>query len=234
MIEFSNKMIDKKAIIILGAPGAGKGTQANLLAERFGLEHIETSKILEKAFKERSGSIEIDGKKYSFEKEIEIWKNGELCSPPLVVHLLQDKIKELAKDQKSIIFSGSPRTLFEAEKIMPLLEALFGRKNISIFFLKLGVEGSVFRNSHRRICELMRHPVVWHDETENLKHCPLDGSKLLKRALDKPEIIEERYKVFERRTLPIVERIKEYGYNITKIDAAPSVADIFQELLSHL
>jgi len=227
-------MPNPKAIIILGAPGAGKGTQANLLAERFGLKHIETSKILEKAFKKKRGAIQVDGKEYSFEKEIEIWKNGELCSPPLVVHLLQNKIKELAKEQKSIVFSGSPRTLFEAEKIMPLLEDLFERKNIFIFFLKLSVEDSVFRNSHRRICQLMRHPIIWHDETKNLKRCPMDGSELLKRELDKPEIIEERYRVFEKRTLPIIESIEEYGYKIIKVNGAPPVADIFQELSSHL
>ena len=227
-------MSNSKAIIILGAPGAGKGTQANLLAERFGLEHIETSKILEKEFKEKRGAIEIDGKKYSFEKETEIWKNGELCSPPLVVHFLQDKIKELAKDQKSIIFSGSPRTLFEAEKIMPLLEDLFGHKNIFIFFLKLRVQDSVFRNSHRRICELMRHPILWNHETQNLKHCPLDGSELLKRELDKPEVIEERCRVFEKRTLPIILWLKEHQYEVGEINGAPSVADIFQELSSYL
>ena len=227
-------MIDPKAIIILGPPGAGKGTQANLLAEHLGLEHIETSKILEKVFRERKGSVKIDGKEYSFEKEIEMWKSGELCSPPLVVHLLQGKIKELALAQKSIVFSGSPRTLFEAEKIMPLLENLFGRKNIFIFFAKLSVEESVFRNSHRRICELMRHPILWNKEAENLKYCPLDGSKLIKRGLDKPEIIKERCKVFEKRTRPILKWLREHGYEITEINAAPPVANIFKEISSYL
>ena len=106
---------------------------------------------------------------------------------------LQEKIKALSKEKKGIVFAGSPRTLYEAEKILPLLEKLYGKANIKIFLLDLPLEQSIWRNSHRRICELMRHPILYNKETLKLTHCPLDGSKLIKRALDKPEVIKKRY-----------------------------------------
>jgi adenylate kinase family enzyme len=72
-----------KVIILMGPPGSGKGTQAELLAERLNLFHLETSKILEEKFKEKTkGEILIEGKKYSFSKEKKLWEEGKLCSPP--------------------------------------------------------------------------------------------------------------------------------------------------------
>ncbi len=227
----------QKVFIILGPPGAGKGTQANLLAERFGLEHNETSKVIEAFFKKNSSNkdlkLEIEGENYPVSEEIRKWKEGELCSPPFVVWLLEEKIKKLAKEKKGVVFSGSPRTIYEAKKIMPLLKNLYSEEKIKIFFLKLSVKDSVFRNSHRRICSLARHPIIWSEETENLTICPLDGSKLQKRELDDAEIIKERYKVFEKRTLPILDWLKENNYEVIKIDGSPPVAEVFHNVLNH-
>ncbi len=226
-----------QVFIILGAPGAGKGTQSNLLAEQFGLEHNETSKVIESFFHSdactQDTELEIEGKKYPVSEEMRKWKEGELCSPPFVVWLLEKKIEKLAQQGKGIVFSGSPRTIYETERIMPLLKKLYGKQKIRVFFIKLSIEDSVWRNTHRRICKLMRHPILWHEETKNLTICPLDGSKLLKRELDKPEIIKERYKVFEKRTLPILKWMEEHQYEVAEIDGAPSVAEVFQSILSN-
>jgi len=225
-----------KVVILMGPPGSGKGTQAELLAERLNLFHLETSKILEEKFREKTkGDILIEGKKYSFSKEKKLWEAGKLCSPPFVTYLVIEKIKELKKARKNLVLSGSPRTLYEAERVIPVLEKLYGKKNIVCFFLEISPEETIFRNSHRRICELMRHPILYLKENEKLKRCPLDGSRLIKRGkLDKPDTIRVRLKEYKERTYPVIEYLKKRKIKIEKINGSPPPAIVFEEILKKL
>jgi adenylate kinase len=225
-----------KVIIIMGPPGAGKGTQADLLAERLNLFHLETSKILEEKFREKTkGEILIEGEKYSFSKEKKLWEAGKLCSPPFVTYLIIEKIKKLKKAGKNLVLSGSPRTLYEAERVIPVLEKLYRKKNIKCFFLEISPKETIFRNSHRRICELMRHPILYLKENEKLKRCPLDGSRLIKRGkLDKPETIKVRLKEYKERTYPVIEYLKKRKIKVEKINGSPPPAIVFENILKKL
>jgi len=225
----------KQAIILLGAPGSGKGTQANLVGEKLGLYHLETSKLLEQEFNNpKQGFVEIKGNKYFFKKERELWETGKLCSLPFVFFLIERKIKELTKEARGIVFTGSPRKVTEAEILIPFLEEIYGRDNLKILFLELSLEQSVWRNSHRKICQLMRHSILYNEETAKLKLCPLDGSKLIKRELDRPEIIEKRFKVFEQETLPIIDHLEKNNFTVGRINGEQSVANVFSDILRKL
>ena len=226
----------KQVIILLGPPGSGKGTQANLLAEKLDFYHLETSKLIEKTLKQakQDDFIEINGQKFYFQDEQKIWDRGDLNSRPFVNHLIKNKINGLVQTNKSIIFSGSPRDVEEAQEIMPILEKLYQKQNIKIFVLDLDVEQSIYRNSHRRICELMRHPILYNEQTKNLKICPLDGSKLIKRKLDKPEIIEKRYKVYKKQTLPVVKYLEKNDFKVLKINADQSVSTLHNRVMEHI
>lgn len=227
----------KKIIIILGQPGSGKGTQAELLSEKFGFFHFETSKVIEENFnKAKKGDfVKIDGKKYFLSEEKKIRSSGKVMSPPLINYWVQKSIKELARQGKSIIISGSPRTLYEAERLFPLLEKIFGKENITIIEMEQGPNASIFRNSHRRICELRRHSILYSRETAKLTVCPIDGSKLVSRGkLDDPKVIKERLIEYKERTLPIVTFAKKHGFSVKKIDGEKSVADVFNNILKHL
>lgn len=231
------KLSNKKIVILLGPPGSGKGVEGTLLSERFNLYHFETSKILEREFNnsDDQGFLEVEGEKYYYSDEKNNWKNGKLVSPPVVVELISKEIKRLHEREEGIIFSGSPRTIYEGERVIPLLVDLYGKDNIDIIIFGVKPETTIWRNSHRRICELMRHPILFNEETENLTKCPLDGSKLLKReGLDDVETIKVRLKEYQERTKPLIEYIKKQGLRFNEIDAEGSVEAVYREILKKI
>src|SRR3989344_5058824 len=107
--------MDKKVIILFGPPGAGKGTQSELLSEKMGLYLFETSKILEREFKRAEKMpedaperfVEFEGEKFDVLNEKEIWKRGELCSPPWVTYLCMREFKRLFDDGDNLVISLS-------------------------------------------------------------------------------------------------------------------------------
>lgn len=223
----------QKVIIILGSPGSGKGTQAELLAERLNIFHLETSKIIEANLEniKKSDFVAIKGKKYFLVEEKKIRESGEIMSPPLINFWVKNKVKELKKERKGIIFSGSPRTLDEGKELTPFLKKLYGAKNIKIILLELSEKESIWRNSHRKTCQLMRHPILFTEETKKLTKCPFDGSKLLLRKDDRPEIIRTRLKEYKEKTFPLIELFKKQGQKVKKINGEQSVSDVFKDIL---
>jgi len=217
----------KKVIILFGAPGAGKGTQASLLSERLGYHYLETSKILEKEFENPSQP--------DAAKEKKLWETGVLCSPPFVTDLIQKEINRVFGEDESLLMAGSPRTVYEAERVMPLLKDLYGIENIKVFLIEISPEATIFRNSHRKICSLMRHPIVYSKETEKLKFCPLDGSLLQKReGLDDPKSIAVRLDEYRDRTVPIFGVVEKEGLKIIKINGEKAPADVYDDILKKL
>ena len=222
-----------RLVALLGPPGSGKGTQASLLAEKFNLYHLETSKIIEKNFLgiKKGDFAAIGGKRYYLIEEKKKRELGELMSPPLIAFWVKKKIKELAREGEGIITSGSPRTLYEGKELIPVVEKIYGLSNITVILLELSEKGSIQRNSHRRICGLMRHSILHTRETERLTECPLDGSRLILRKDDNPETIKIRLKEYQERTIPLINYFRNKGLRIKKVDGEPSVVDVFESIL---
>ena len=225
-------------VIILGQPGSGKGTQAELIAGKFNLYNLETSKIIESKVMnaKKEEYAEVNGQKFYFSHEKELWTKGILCSPPFVSFLIKSKLQELAKEGKGVVMSGSPRTLLEGQEVIPLLKKLYGASNIKIALLELTPEQTIWRNSNRRICALMRHPILsTQKEFLSLTHCPLDGSKLMKRkGLDDLETIKVRLKEYRERTFPLVDYFKKQGLKVNKINGEQSVEDVHEDVLKSI
>ena len=226
----------KQVIMLFGPPGAGKGTQGELLSNKMGLYYFETSKILEREFNNPSKKVfEIDGEKFEVLNEKKLWIGGKLCSPPFVSFLVKENIKKLAERGENLLLSGSPRTLGEAENLIPLLEELYDLENIKSVLIDIKPGTTVFRNSNRRICELMRHSILYNEETKNLTNCPLDGSMLIRRkGLDDPETIKVRLEEYKNRTLPILDFLKKRGIETKKVNGEQSPVNVYNDILDVL
>lgn len=220
----------------MGPPGSGKGTQANLLTEKLNLYHLDTSEIIERNFSEakKGDFVIVNGKKYFLWEEKKLRKSGKWMSPPLISFWVKNKIKTLAREEKGIAFSASPKTLFEAKEMTPLLKKLYGTIDIKIILIKQRPEISIWRNSRRRICELLRHPILYTKETAKLRTCPIDGSKLVLREDSSPEVIKAKLKEFKERTLPIVDYFKKQGFKVKVVNGEKSVAEVFKDILKIL
>jgi len=219
--------MDKQIVIFIAPPGAGKGTQADLLAEKFGFIHIETSKIIEEKLKNADSSDPVT------QEEKRKWLEGELNDPHKVARWILDRTEGLAGRGESLVFSASPRALFEVEVELPEFEKLYGRENIKIFYITLSEEESVKRNSNRRICEKNRHPIPNFPEYKNLTTCPQDGSPLITRALDTPEVIRERYRVYKAETELVLDYFREKGYKVIEINGEQPIEKVFEDILKN-
>ena len=222
-------MLTKKwAVLLIGPPGSGKGTQADSLAEKFNLFHLESSRVIENKFKNADPNDKI------IAHEKEAWKAGELTDPGLVREWMLEEIRSLHDKGIGIVLSGSPRTMFEAEGEMPIFEELYGKDNVKTVHLNLSKEESIKRNSSRRICEANRHTIPDFPILKDITACPKDGSPLLKRELDTPETIGVRYEVYLRRTQPILSFLQDRGYNVMEIEGEQDIGKVSEDILKGL
>mgnify|MGYP001587099777 CR=1 FL=1 len=213
-----------KAIFLIGPPGSGKGTQAELVAKELGFYHFEISKVIEKKFKEaRPDDSEINDQK-------EHWIKGELIHAEIVARWFIEAVSSLKGGVQGFVFSGSGRALDEAREELAYLEKVYGQENILAVEIKLSEEASIKRNSTRRICAKNRHPIPNFPEFADLKVCPQDKSEIITRPLDKPEIIRERYGVYLSQTAPVIDYLKESGYKVFEVSGDQPIDKVFGDI----
>lgn len=223
----------KKVVMVYGPPGSGKGTQAYLLEAVKGFFHFDTGKYLERMVNDPANA-----KNKIIQRERKLFDSGILLTPSWVLGIVKKKAKELADAGMDMVFSGSPRTLFEAfgdfenKGLVDFLEKTYGKKHMHFFVLKVFPKTSIWRNSHRLVCATCGAPILYNKK--GLPHCALCGSPLRKRTLDKPEVIKVRIKEYLRRTKPILEKLKKQGYKINVINGEPAPYKVFQPILKKL
>ena len=196
----------KIAIILLGRPGSGKDTQAELLAKKFGLVHIISSRIIEKVLKSRSKNIELERRVYNLEKERHLQRSGFLNTPEFVSALIKSEIKSTAYRGLGIVMSGSPRTLRESKDELPLLNKLYG-KNVFFFNVVISPEEVYIRNLKRRRKDLPE--------------------------LDTRKMIKKRLAVFMKDTWPAIKYLKSKKM-IIGINGEQKIMKIHQDILKVL
>jgi adenylate kinase len=217
----------KHAVIFVGPPGSGKDTQAGILVEEFGMVQMPSSQIIRKAFADNPDDPVIQKEKILFD-------TGKWNSPDFVAGLMLDFIRACAAQGKGIIFSGSPRTVPEAEVEIPELAKLYGMDHITILHLNLDKDEARRRNITRRMCRANSHPFPSTPEFSHLKVCPKDGSELYTRAIDNAEIFEVRWNEHVTRTEPCIEVFTKAGLTVHEIDASETIQGIHQEIIGIL
>ncbi|SEG17827.1 Adenylate kinase [Eubacterium ruminantium] len=210
-------------IIMLGAPGAGKGTQAKMLAEKFNIPHISTGDIFRANIKE---GTEL-GKKAK-----EYMDKGLLVPDELVVDLVMDRFK--ADDCKDgYILDGFPRTIPQAEALDKALAAV-GEKMDYAINVDVPDENIVNRMSGRRAC-------VGCGATYHIKYnptkvegiCDKCGKELILRDDDKPETVLNRLKVYHDQTQPLIDYYGKAGI-VRDVDGTVDMNDVFNAILDIL
>ncbi len=220
----------KIAIIIYGPPGSGKGTQANFIADKLGLIHFDTGKFMESVVHDRARQ-----KEKIIRWERKLFDTGILMTPSFVLKEVARAVQKIAKAGWGVVFSGSPRTEYEAEGLMPVLEKLYGKKNIFPFVLKVPAKDSVSRNSRRVICKACGAPLLTkYYPSKKYKYCPVCGGSFYRRTLDNPQTIKVRLQEYANRTKPVFEILKKLGYRLIEIDGRPAPYKIFQKILKNL
>lgn len=217
-----------QVVVFIAPIGAGKGTQSEMLAEKFGFFHLETSKLLEEQL------VHSNSQDPDILEAQRLYHTRQLITPALVAKIVMAEIETLHHQGSSIVFSGSFRTLEEAEKEILLVEKLYGHEYIKFLYITLSEEEAVKRNSGRRICQAKRHPIPNFLPYQEMTACPFgDGSPLLKRTLDRPEAIRERYAVFLRDTYPVLDFIKNRGYLVITIDGEQAIEKVSEDILTY-
>jgi adenylate kinase len=223
---------DKIAVMIMGAPGSGKGTQAELLSKKLDLFHFDTGRFLRKTLYSPQAK-----KDKEIQKELKLNEAGRLNTPSWVLKIVSERVKEISKLGQSVIFSGSPRTEFEAfgdEKnkgLMEVLEKEYGRKNMFVFSLEVSEEESIKRNKKRMSCLVCGTPIISKGKKQT--SCPFCGGKTQTRKDDNEEIIKLRLREYEDRTAPVLAGLKEKGHRVIKTDGRPLPYKIHKRIYSY-
>ena len=228
----SNLPINKKVVIVMGPPGSGKGTQANLIADKLSLYHLDTGKFLEELVHdpEHADDAEVQVEKEHFD-------SGILVSPLFFLKWVTQKINDLFKNGMGIIFSGSPRTMLEGfgdgenKGLMDVLVDTYGKEHILIFLLEVPQEESIRRNSTRQICSVCGNAMI-SALNLNLPQCPVCGGAFRVRTLDKTDVIKVRLEEYRNRAYPVVAELEKRGFKVNKIDGSPMPYLVFDKISS--
>ena len=206
-------------LILFGPPGAGKGTQAERLERDFQLPFISTGDMLRGNVKNETDL----GKKAK-----QFMDAGDLVPDDLIVAMAGERLQH--KDaQDGFILDGFPRTLEQAGALDKQLSGV-GRRVTAALLIDVPDDDVIRRLSGRRMCVKSGHN--YHVEFDPPKHegvCDQDGSRLVQRDDDKPEVIENRLKVYHEQTEPLVEHYDEQGL-MRRIDGTRPAAEVHDHI----
>jgi len=209
-----------EAIILLGGPGAGKGTLAELLKTQKGYLHISTGDMLRAAVK--SGSeVGLEAKT--------CMDAGELVSDALILKIIQERVAQEPADAK-FLFDGFPRTLEQAEGLQKLFAEIGGTIS-HVFNLDADREALIPRLTARRTCRTcgaIYHVINMPPKVDGI--CDIDGGELYQRADDSEETILNRLEVYAKQTAPLIGYYREKGL-IRDLDASGSADNTDQQAL---
>ena len=207
-------------IVLMGAPGAGKGTQAQRLEKQLNYTHISTGDVLRK---------EIASKSEAGKKIAAIIDNGDLISDEWMLSILKQVVSGI---KGNIILDGFPRTVAQAEMLDKMLAEL-GRKIGKVIEIVLPDEAVVTRLSARKQCKLPSGAIKQIGPDFSLADCQAEGGEVFTRKDDSPESVIYRLAVYHKQTEPIMDFYRAEG-RFVEINGNQAPDAVFTELLEVL
>lgn len=200
-------------VVLLGPPGAGKGTQGELLAARLGIPKVATGDLFRAALREGT-PLGLEAKQYM--------ERGELVPDSVILGILRDTIASSENDGGAIL-DGAVRTVPQAEGLAETLKAI-GRKVDAVLLFEANHDELVRRLSSRATCEACQTP---YGDLPPGDPCPKgDGGKLIRRKDDEPAAIRTRLSVYDELTAPVIRWYEEHGVPVYRIDAIGPVDQV--------
>ena len=207
-------------IVLLGPPGAGKGTQAQIMAEKLRLMHVSSGDLFRENLKNKT---ELGQKAQTYVDR------GELVPDDITIGMVRDRLMK-ADCVNGAILDGFPRTPAQAEALTKLLSDL-GGKVVSVPFIYVPDEVLIERLTGRWTCQAQGH--VYHEKNNPPKVagiCDLDGSALYQREDDKRETVMRRIQVYQDQTAPLIEYYRQQGL-LTQVDGTIGIGRVTDQLV---
>jgi adenylate kinase len=199
-------------IVLLGPPGAGKGTQGELIAQRLGIPKIATGDVLRAALRDGT-TLGLEAKAFM--------DRGDLVPDRVILGIMKEAMNSEAAS-KGAILDGVVRTVPQAEGLAMMLAEL-GKKVHSVLLFKVDDDELVERLSGRTVCEKCQTPYSGRQPGETCAKC---GGKLVRRKDDEPESIRNRLAVYRDQTEPVIEWYKKREDRIIEIEASGALEEV--------
>ncbi len=209
-------------VVLLGAPGAGKGTQAKAICENFDMSHVSTGDILRNEIKE---GTELGKKVAGFVE------SGKLVPDEVIIEIIKKRIGE-NQSEKGFLMDGFPRNLKQAKMFSEMLDEL-GMKLDKVINIVVDKNEIIERLSNRRICSACKSIFSTNEGGKILTKCPKCGALLVIRKDDEPDVIRHRLEVYESETRPLIDFYEDKGL-IVNIDGSGDKDTITERILQVL
>jgi adenylate kinase len=204
-------------IVLFGKPGAGKGTQAPLLAKHLTVPTLATGDVLRAA---RRAGTPLGKEAQSF------MDRGDLVPDSVILGILREELAQAAYSN-GVILDGAVRTVPQAKGLRTMLGSL-GRKVDAVLALDIDNEEIVRRLSSRTVCEQCQTPYTGREPGTICEKC---GGILIRRKDDEPDAVRTRLQVYDTDTAPVLDWYKRNGDKVVVVNAAGPVGDVTQRIL---
>lgn len=210
-------------MVLLGPPGAGKGTQAKLISEKYSIPHISTGDIFRKNISEKT-KLGIEAKKYM--------DNGQLVPDKVTIDIVKDRLTE-DDCKEGFLLDGFPRTVKQAEALDEFLNSADGKIDAALL-IDVAEEFILERMTGRRVCSSCG--ASYHIKFNPSKidgKCDLCNGDLIQRKDDTEATVKERLDVYSKQTQPLINYYRNQNV-LLKIEGTKEISEVFDEICNSL